>query len=355
MDDKDRADDANLHVPSMLANLMTAAAAYAVQRGVSLEQIAEAAGLAPKTLIAAPERVPEDAVSRILNLLQQRFPDEAVAVEMAAAAPLHFLGPLAPLVRLAPNLRAGLEMFVHFRSLLSTRAVLELVEAPPGPMLRLEHPNDLEFGGVSTEMGIAMGVRVVAEGFCLPNALREVWFEHLPTAPLGRYTEAFCVPVRFRAPCNALLFHAERLDDPVDTVAGAQLRVLRAHLELVRQQLEQQGEPAELRRIRDAAAQNAARREYGAAALARRLGMSLRTLQRRVDALGTSVRSLIDEVRAATARQLISDPDLTLLEVADALGYTTESAFRRAFRRWTGHSPAHYRRSLAARHESSSG
>lgn len=331
----------------MLANLMTAVAAYAVQRGLSLERVAEAAGLAPKTLIAAPERVPEDAVSRILDLLQRRFPEEAVALEMAAAAPLHFLGPLAPLASLAPDLRAGVEMFVHFRSLLSTRAVLELVEASPGPMLRFEHPNDAEFGALSAEMGIAMGARVVAEGFGLPHALREVWFERRPTAALDRYTEAFSVPVRFSAPCTALLFHAERLDDPVDPDAGARLRVLRAHLELVRQQLERQGEPAELRRIRDAAARNAARHEYSAAALARLLGMSLRTLQRRVDALGTSVRALIDGVRAATARQLITDPELSLYEVAHALGYSTQSAFRRAFRRWTGQSPAQYRRTHA--------
>ena len=46
-------------------------------------------------------------------------------------------------------------------------------------------------------------------------------------------------------------------------------------------------------------------RAHSPTALARLLGMSLRTLQRRVDALGTSVRTLIDEVRAATARQLL--------------------------------------------------
>ena len=64
MNDKDRADDANMNTdePSMLASLMTAAAAYAVQRDVPLNRVAEAAGLAPHDLIAAPERVPEDAV-----------------------------------------------------------------------------------------------------------------------------------------------------------------------------------------------------------------------------------------------------------------------------------------------------
>ena len=347
MHDKDRAVDANQQGPSMLASMMAAAAAYAVQRGLPLERVAEAAGLPPHTLLAAPERVPEDAVSRILDLLQQHFPDEAVGLEMAAAAPLQFLGPLAPVVRLVPDLRAGIEMFVRFRSVLSTSAVLEFVEAPPGPMLCFEHPNDREFGVQSAEMGLVMGARVIAAGFGLPDALRTVWLDHAPMAPAERYGDVFSVPVRFDAPCNALLFHAERLGDPVDPDAGARLRILRAHLELVRQQLEQQEDPPELRRIRDAAARNVAQGEYSAAALARRLGMSLRTLQRRVDELGTSVRSLTDEVRAVTARQLLSDPDLSLFEVAFALGYSTESAFRRAFRRWTGLSPAHYRRSLA--------
>jgi hypothetical protein len=99
MHDNDRADDANLHGPSMLANLMTAAVAYAVRRGVPLTDVADAAGLGPPDLIATPERVPEDAVSRILSFLHERFPDEPVALEMAASAPVSFLGPLAPVAR----------------------------------------------------------------------------------------------------------------------------------------------------------------------------------------------------------------------------------------------------------------
>lgn len=331
----------------MLAGLMTAAAAYAVQRGLSLAEVAEAAGLAPRALIGGPDRAPEDAVARILDLLQRRFPDEAVALEVAAATPLHFLGPLAPVVRLVPDLRAGLEMFVRFGSVLSTNAVVELVEAPPGPMLCFAHPNDRTFGALGGEMGLVMAARVIGEGFGLPGALREVWLDHPPLAPVARYRDAFPVPVRFDTAVNALLFHGARLDDPVDPDAGARLRVLRAHLELVRQQLERQDEPAELRHIRDVAARNVARGDASAAALARRLGMSLRTLQRRLDGLGTTVRAIIDEARAATARLLLADPDLSLLEVALSLGYSTESAFRRAFRRWTGSSPAQYRRAQA--------
>lgn len=346
MHDKDRAVDDNQPGPTMLADVMAAAAAYAVQRGVSLHDIARAGGLAPQTLVAAPERVAEDSASRILELLAERFPGEAVGLETGAAASLQFLGPLGPIARLVPDMRAGIEMFVSFQSVVSTSFVLEFVEEPPGPMLRFEHPNDQTFGPHGAEMALVMGARACTEVLGIRNAIRMVWLGHGPTAHLDRYTEIFGAPVRCGAPFAALHLHAERLDDPVDPHAGARLRVLRAQLELVRAQLEQQRDPVELRRIRDAAAYNAAQGEYGAPALARRLGMSVRTLQRRIGALGTSVRELVDDVRSATARQMLSDPDLGLVQVADALGYSTESAFRRAFRRWTGQSPAQYRRAL---------
>jgi len=348
MNDKDRAVDDKLQGASMLANLMTAAAGYAVQRGLPLDRVAEAAGLPPHALVAAPDRVPEDALSRILVLLQQKFPNEAVGLEMATAAALHFLGPLADVARLVPDLRAGIEMFVRFRSVLSTSSGMEFVEASPGPLLRLEHPNDQQFGPHGAEMALVMGARATSEVLGIPDALREVWFEHEPNAPIERYTETFTVPVRFNAPYNALFFRADRLDHPVDPNAGVRLRVVGTHLELVRQQLEQQADPQELQRIREIAARNAAQGEFGAPALARGLGMGVRTLQRRVTELGTSVRAVVDEVRATTARQMLADPDASLLEIALALGYSTESAFRRAFRRWTGQSPGQYRRTLTS-------
>ena len=72
--------------------------------------------------------------------------------------------------------------------------------------------------------------------------------------------------------------------------------------------------------------------------------MSVRTLQRRLAEVDSSVSEVIDGVRELTARQLLSDPELTLYDITLALGYSTDGAFRRAFRWWTGQSPADYRR-----------
>lgn len=76
--------------------------------------------------------------------------------------------------------------------------------------------------------------------------------------------------------------------------------------------------------------------------LAQLLHMSPRTLRRRLSGEGTSLRQLIDEVRATLAAELIRGGRLTVAEVARRLGYVEVSSFSQAFRRWYGTSPRAY-------------
>lgn len=80
---------------------------------------------------------------------------------------------------------------------------------------------------------------------------------------------------------------------------------------------------------------------------ARRLGMSPRTLQRRLRADGVAFQTLLDETRRDLAERYLSDASLTVLEVGFMLGYADESAFHRAFRRWHDQSPGEWRQRAA--------
>lgn len=73
------------------------------------------------------------------------------------------------------------------------------------------------------------------------------------------------------------------------------------------------------------------------------VGMSVRTLQRRLAETGVSYSDLVDEVRLASALILIDDRSIKLSEVARKLGYADAANFDRAFRRWTGFSPSQVR------------
>jgi AraC-like DNA-binding protein len=79
------------------------------------------------------------------------------------------------------------------------------------------------------------------------------------------------------------------------------------------------------------------------ATVARRLHTTPRTLHRRLADAGVSFQDLLDTTRASLAGELLRTPNLTVEDVAFQLGYTEVANFRRAFRRWTGLSPAAWR------------
>ena len=78
--------------------------------------------------------------------------------------------------------------------------------------------------------------------------------------------------------------------------------------------------------------------------VAEALHMTPRTLRRRLSALGTTHQQILEQLRRATALDLLQDTDRSVEEIADSLGYRDPSNFGRAFRRWTGMSPRAWRK-----------
>lgn len=74
-----------------------------------------------------------------------------------------------------------------------------------------------------------------------------------------------------------------------------------------------------------------------------RLGMSSRSLRRRLAELGTSYQMIIEQLRRGRAVELLLHSNRTIEDIAGELGYQDPSNFGRAFRRWTGKSPRQYR------------
>ena len=76
------------------------------------------------------------------------------------------------------------------------------------------------------------------------------------------------------------------------------------------------------------------------------LAVSARTLQRRLESEGTTFAEVYDETRRATAMEYLRNPRVAIKDAAFRVGFSEPSTFYRAFRRWTGATPADYRRSL---------
>jgi AraC-like DNA-binding protein len=84
--------------------------------------------------------------------------------------------------------------------------------------------------------------------------------------------------------------------------------------------------------------------------VAQRLGMTARTLQRRLQDEALGFTALVDEARLRLARRYLADESLSISEVSFALGYSEPSAFTRAFKRWAGCAPAEFREAARGDH-----
>ena len=77
--------------------------------------------------------------------------------------------------------------------------------------------------------------------------------------------------------------------------------------------------------------------------VARHLGMSGKTLERRLTRRGTSYRAMVEGIRRDLAEHYLADTDLRLQQIAYLLGYSEPAPLVRAFKRWTGSTPMQYR------------
>ncbi|MBC2775245.1 AraC family transcriptional regulator [Rhizobium sp. AQ_MP] len=165
----------------------------------------------------------------------------------------------------------------------------------------------------------------------------EVHFEHERPAKIEPLKRIFRAPILFSQSSNRLVYDAKE----ADRVYRGEDKFLVATLERHIADLISETKPEEglSEKVRFLIQLYLGRRPVTTAFLAQELKMSLRTLQRRLDDEGTSVRALIREHRSELATSLLERPDSSASNVALALGYADGAAFSRAFKDWTGRSP----------------
>jgi AraC-like DNA-binding protein len=180
-----------------------------------------------------------------------------------------------------------------------------------------------------------------------PTSLIEVHVRHGAATDAAEYNRVFGVPVRFGRSHNALVFPRASLDLPL-------LHANRGLFDLFDQRAQQaldrltQGSGFDAR-VRVLLLKHLDEGEPHITKTARRLHISASTLRRRLAEHGTTYTELLDQLRRDLALHHLAEPRLTVSEIAFLLGFSSQSAFGRAFRRWTGVAPLTYRRGLRER------
>lgn len=152
----------------------------------------------------------------------------------------------------------------------------------------------------------------------------------------------FGCPVRYGQDRIALFLKRKLLDHAVEAADDELLKILKRHCrQIIGTRPRTKGLAFEVRELIIALLPNG---QPMIDDVARDLGMSSRTLRRRMADQGLIYKEIVEDVRHKLARRYLSDKRINLKQVAYLLGYSDRAAFNHAFRRWTGSSPSDYRR-----------
>jgi AraC-like DNA-binding protein len=315
----------------------------AEQRGLDRERLLAATGIDPGALEVRDGRVSLEAFEAFWREVERITADPDVGLALAEAASTGAeYGVVGFLAMTSPTLEDALTRTVAFHSVIKEgiRASLrdegaDLVfeqASAPGPRAIIEH-------GLGS---ITVLARRWTEGAVAPKLVR---LRHARPRDTSPHERVFACPVVFDQPENALVFDRDARGLPFHTAQPA----LASYLEWLARSAFDKLSPGDLAgAVRDAIRMGLSRGDFGLAAAARRLGVSTRTLQRRLTEERLTFKDLVDEVRRTDGLSLVLSTDLQLLEISERLGYSESKAFRRAFHRWTGASPAGLRRQQLA-------
>jgi AraC-like DNA-binding protein len=329
----------------------------AVGRGLRRDELLQDLGIPPELLADPEARVPHEVMRMAWEEIPHRLGDPAFGVHLAEGARPGSLELLDYVTSHSPDLGSAYRKLVRYQRLIHHAAGMrfEIVQSADGngdgdkDRARLSHqiPTGLSISRHAPEFfmagSLALGRRLVGPGFS-PLCVE---FAHAAPPDTTEHRRFFRTEVLFDRPLTVMSFDADRVSRPLPGADPALSRVLERYAE----QLLAAQPPVEesfLDRARRLVCGSLSAELPRAADVARRLGVSERTLLRRLREGGLSYQSLVDSVRKDMALKRLQAPDATPAEVGFFLGFSDVSTFYRAFRRWTGSTPAEFRGRKAA-------
>ena len=317
---------------------------FAERAGVSTARMLSSRGIDGSVLTDPTGRLPFSAHADLVAELGRRLDDPGLGVAIGASARAADFGVVGLLAESSASLRAALVRVRRWNALANEASRMDFWEEGDRLVITDGHLRDgRPVPAPLAEATLAFYATMIRNTCGLREPIAEVWLAHpRHRGWTGPRRDHFAASLRFDRPVNALVLHRSLLDAPFASARpeiGAHLTALACRLE------RDLGATDELStrvaaHVRRTLAQGPAPVEHAA----RAVGMSARSLQRRLEQEGAAYGAIVDDVRRSVVDGLLGHPDLTLDDIADRAGYSDTRALRRACVRWFGASASTLRR-----------
>ncbi|WP_271409998.1 AraC family transcriptional regulator [Pseudomonas sp. Q1-7] len=326
--------------PSVSASLTQAILHAATQLGLSREALLRASQLDERRLADPDARIPFTAQEALWDTIHTRLPHPEPGLAIGLALAPGQFSVLGYLLQSSPTLGDALEAELRYQRLVGEGGSLAL-EVRGDELWTLYRP--LHPGLPATRARVLALMAFWLElmrPLLAELRLLKACFVHAAPTDVALYQQHFACPLEFEAEDYALVLPLGLRSAPLKQANPPLQAVLRQHAEALLARLPSEGLRARVVALLGA---QLARGEPDRGALASSLGMSERTLQRRLADEGSSYQQLLNDTRRHLAERHLQEGRLPIADIAVLLGYSEPSVFFRAFRQWTGLTPGEYR------------
>jgi AraC-like DNA-binding protein len=298
--------------------------------------------------LRTPEMVTPDVVNTILLECASLSGDANFGLHMAELADTADLGTYGYLMMNAPTVGEALEIACHYYPTFYLVAALDLSVAGARARLtyRVKTPATVS-ARHDNEWTLGFLVRLIRRGTSVDWTPETTTFTHPAPRNRTELRQVFGSNLHFRHAINSIEFSADVLRYRISETDPGLLRVLTQHADKLLAGIHDEDEL--VRQVRLLILESLDRRQSDEATIARKLGVSVSTLKRRLKQTGFTYRELRDGVMVDIALAALGQTKVPISEIALRVGYSELSAFDRAFMRLTGMTPLEYRAGEARR------
>ena len=309
--------------------------------GVNPQQLKQGAGIHLNEIRDPKTRLPSALLDAAFARAAELIPDPAFGLRAAECWHPSHLGPLGFAWLSSGSLRTALKRMARFNKIIGQRMSSRCLDTSGGLQFIYEHGRGATpVGYVMADFGLSIVLSMCRTNFGALLAPERVTLRRPQPADCRPYEAFFACPVIFAAETDGFVLAGHLADSPLPT---SNHELATAFDVILTRQLAALTSGDLVTRCQAYLLNELTSGEPSGGDLAKALGMSPRTLQRRLGESGLTYRSVLEKTRYELALRYLDDPDKTVTDITFLLGFSEQSAFTRAFRRWSGKAPTAYR------------
>lgn len=330
---------------SVSIKLIQGILAAAEQMALPTVELLAAIDLTPASVANADTRLPHRQFVALWREIARRSQDPAIGIRLAELTQLETFNVTGYAMSYSPTLASAFRRLIRYSRLLYEGMAFGLSVEPGMAMLSYQSVNAaLPLPAVSIGWSLANIVLWARRSLGCDFPLVKVMLQHPPLPDSSAYESFFQSQLIFNADSNGLCFQPAWLDQPLLNADSGLCDLLERYAESLLLSLPQTD--SFLANLQHRIAKELRGQEPKLSAIAAQMGYAPRTLQRKLQQVDTSFQQVLDDTRKTLAFQYLQETSLTTSEIAFLLGFSENSAFNRAFRRWAMVTPGEYRKGM---------